>query len=199
MNENGEIKIGLVIMASGLGKRFGGNKLMEVLQDKPLIKWIIEASEGLFDKRVVVTRSMDVVKLCDSLNIDCIYHELPNRNDTVRLGLSSIMGEVDYCFFVTGDQPLISKKTLVDITNIVKEERPDIIRPAFSDRVGTPVGFARDYYDELLHLPEGKGGNFVASKYKEHVFLYMVQNEYELWDIDTRQDFEIIKALVGKR
>ena len=94
MKENG--KTGLVIMASGLGKRFGGNKLMEILDDKPLIKWIIDTTSDLFDKRVVVTRNKEVKALCDEINLECILHELPNRNDTVRLGLSSMMSESSF-------------------------------------------------------------------------------------------------------
>ncbi len=74
-----KIKIGLVIMASGLGKRFGGNKLMEKLDNLPLIQWILDASEGIFDRRIVVTRSPEVKALCDERGTGCILHDLPHR------------------------------------------------------------------------------------------------------------------------
>ena len=39
---------GCVIMASGLGKRFGGNKLLARLKGRPLIQYALDATEGIF-------------------------------------------------------------------------------------------------------------------------------------------------------
>lgn len=189
------IKIGLVIMASGLGKRFGGNKLMALLDGKPLIKWIIDTTENLFDKRVVVTRNIEVKAFCDSMNLPCIVHEFPGRNDTVRLGLSSLMGEVDYCFFTPGDQPLIRRESIIKMIEVAKRGEDKIVRPCFGDSVGTPVGFPSRFFDELLHLPEGKGGNIIIQKNEKYLCPVEVQNEYELMDIDTVEDLDNIKKI----
>ena len=96
-------KIGCVIMASGLGKRFGGNKLMADFHGKPMIQRALDASEGLFAKRVVVTRHEQVAALCRKQHVDVVLHDLPNRNDTVRLGLEAL-GDLDACMFLPGDQ-----------------------------------------------------------------------------------------------
>ena len=190
------IKIGLVIMASGLGKRYGGNKLMENLNDKPLIKWIIDATEGIFERRIVVTRNSEVKALCDSINIECIKHELPNRNDTVRLGLSAIGMDVDYCFFTPGDQPLITNESIVKLINAAVDNKDRIVRTSYGDIVGSPMGFPKAFFKELLELPEGKGGSFVAKSHQAAVYGVEVQNECELWDIDTVADMEMIKNML---
>ena len=195
--ENENIKIGLVVMASGLGKRFGSNKLMEVLGDKPLVQWILDSTDGLFDKRIVVTRSNDVKTLCDNLSIDCIIHELPNRNDTLRLGLTALLDDIDYCFFTPGDQPLISSKTLVRLIKEAKENKDKIIKLSFGKEVGTPTGFPQKLFDELLNLPEGKGGNQVAKNNQDLVHTVDADAEYELWDIDTVTDLDKIKKLLN--
>lgn len=190
------MKIGLVIMASGLGKRFGGNKLMTQLDDKPLLQWVIDTTENLFDERIVVTRDNDVKKLCDRLEIPCIYHVLPNRNDTVRLGISALMEKVDVCFFTPGDQPLIKRETVMKLLEVARQDRDLIVRPRYAEVVGSPVGFPRTYFDELLHLPEGKGGSWIASKYETKLCTVEVQEESELWDIDTQADLERVKNLL---
>lgn len=190
------IKIGLVIMASGLGKRFGGNKLMATLGDKPLIRWILDSSVGLYEKRVVVTRNKEVAKLCNDASIDCINHELPNRNDTVRLGLSYMINEVDYCFFVPGDQPLITTKSLEKLIIEAKNNKNKIVRASSGDIVGAPIGFPKEYFDELLKLPAGKGGNYIASHHESAVVKVKLQDANELRDIDTVEDLEQIKALL---
>ena len=196
-SEDKEIKIGLVIMASGLGRRFGKNKLLEELGGKPLIKWILDATEGSFDKRVVVTRNEEVKILCDGLGIECIIHALPNRNDTVRLGLSALADEVDYCFFSPGDQPLISVASITKLTETAKTHPDKIVRPRWGGTDGAPVGFPKRFFEALQSLPEGKGGNLIAQKDPESVLAIEIPDACELWDIDTAEDLEKIKAVLA--
>lgn len=191
-------KIGLVIMASGLGKRFGGNKLITNLGDKPLIKWILDVTADFFDKRIVVTRSSEIKELCDSYGIECIIHKLPNRNDTVRLGLTSLMNEIDYCFFVPADQPLLSETTVKKMIDEAKKYQDKIVRACYRETAGSPIGFPAVFFDELLNLPEGKGGNWLVNQKKEKVHLTEVDRECELYDVDTREDLEKIIALLEK-
>ena len=54
-------------MASGVGARFGGNKLMAELCDVPLVGHVVRATDGLFSRRVVVTCHADVAALCETL------------------------------------------------------------------------------------------------------------------------------------
>jgi len=196
ITETNNKKIGLVIMASGLGKRFGGNKLMEELQGKPLLQWVLDTSENLFDKRVVVTRSNEVKALCERLAVECILHDFPGRNDTVRLGVSTMAEEVDYCFFSPGDQPLLQKASLLRLIKAAKENPDRICRAGYGDRVGAPMGFPKAFFGELMELPEGKGGNIVAKAHPSLVLTVMVQGESELWDIDTRDDLELVKRVL---
>lgn len=191
-----DMNVGLVIMASGLGKRFGGNKLMEIVDGKPLVKWVLDTTEGLFVKRVVVTRHKDVKDLCDSQNIDCILHDFPNRNDTVRLGLSFLMEDVDYCFFALGDQPLIKRESFVRFIEEAKKNNSFITRASFGDTMGAPVGFPKSLFDGLLNLPEGKGGNYLVKENPLLVQKVDVANGYELFDIDTVSDIEIMKKYI---
>ncbi|MCQ2499458.1 MAG: nucleotidyltransferase family protein [Lachnospiraceae bacterium] len=196
ISENKDIKIGLVIMASGLGKRFGGNKLVEDLNGKPLIRWIIDSSENLFDRRVVVTRSNDVKNICDGLNLRCILHSFPDRNDTVRLGLCELMQDVDYCFFVPGDQPLIGRNSIMNLLEEAKANKNLIVRTGYADSVGAPIGFPNSFFDDLLKLPKGKGGNYIAQNNQNIVRIIEVHDEYELWDIDTTEDLTKINSVL---
>lgn len=196
--ENSNTKIGLVIMASGLGKRFGGNKLLETLGDKPIIQWIIDTTDGFFDRRIVVTRNEDIKKMCDNIGVNCIFHDFPHRNDTIRLGLSWLMNDVDYCFFTPSDQPLISGASITKLIAECKKNNEKIIRACYKDLVGTPTGFPRKYFNELLNLPEHKGGNWIIASHSDEVYKVDVSNEYELMDIDTVSDLEKMKVLLDK-
>ena len=133
-------RTGCVIMASGLGKRFGGNKLMADFHGKPLFLRAVDATEGLFDERVVVTRHADVAEVCRNLGIPVVLHDLPHRSDTVRRGLEAL-GDVDCCLFCPGDQPLLRRRTVEILLENWKTFRNLIFRPCFEDTPGSPVLF----------------------------------------------------------
>lgn len=181
--------VGCVIMASGLGKRFGGNKLMADFGGQPMIARILAATEGIFDRRVVVTRHEDVAALCRERDVEVVFHDLPNRNDTVRLGLEAV-GNADGCLFCPGDQPLLRKETVEALVSAWKKESDFIWRTAGEGQPGAPILFPKWAFSELLSLPEGKGGGILTKKYPERVRLHPVRDQYELADVDTRETLQ---------
>lgn len=183
LDENGE-NIGCVIMASGLGKRFGGNKLMADFHGKPMILQALRASEPLKGHRVVVTRHQDVAQLCKERGVDVVLHDLPHRSDTVRLGLE-FLGNVDACLFLPGDQPLLRRETVEALVSRWNEDRNTIVRPSHNGTPGAPVLFPRWTFPELLNLPEGKGGGWVIRQHPQSVALLEISDPGELTDADT--------------
>lgn len=305
-------------MASGVGARFGGNKLMAELCDVPLVGHVVRATDGLFSRRVVVTRHADVAALCETLGAQVILHDEPCRNDTVRLGMEAMDG-CDTVTFVQGDQPLIRPASIVallraaerdaagaarrdaagrgvadvvgcdavgaalvdtaeggvaeggvadvpkcdtaedcsaksvaskcvllkrgSVNDVVAEgsflERDSgkrglaafdssqcgfpegsvaggvgtkgdlagvdcdcnavghIWRTSFDGVAGAPVLFPSWAFDELCSLPRGKGGGFVAKMHAEYVRTIEVSSEWELFDVDTRDDLRQLQTHVA--
>ena len=178
--------MGCVIMASGLGKRFGGNKLMAEFGGQPMIARILAATDGIFDRRVVVTRHEDVAAYCREQGVEVVFHSLPNRNDTLRLGLEAV-GDMDGCMFCPGDQPLLKWDTVAALVSAWQAEPDFIWRTAYENQPGAPILFPKWTFEELRTLPEGKGGAFLAKKYPERVRLHPVRDRLELIDVDTRE------------
>lgn len=274
-------------MASGVGVRFGGNKLMAELCDVPLVGHVVRATDSLFSRRVVVTRHADVAALCETLGAQVILHDEPCRNDTVRLGMEAMDG-CDTVTFVQGDQPLIRPASIVALLRAAERDaagaaRRDAVRrdAARRDAAGRGVadvvgcdavgaalgdtaegGVAEDYameldaeerdvdaaagcdaaesdvagaakhdavgcnaaesgvariwrtsfdgvpgapvlfpswaFDELRSLPRGKGGGFVAKAHAEYVRTIEVSSEWELFDVDTRDDLGRLQTHVAR-
>ena len=183
--------IGCVIMASGLGRRFGGNKLMADFHGNPLICRILDATEGVFAQRVVVTRHEDVVRLCEERRIPAVLHDLPYRNDTVRLGLEAMQG-IDRCMFATADQPLLRRETIAALA-MASANAPNVMwRTAFEGTPGSPVIFPQWAFSELRNLPEGKGGGVLIKKYPERLRTVNVRDVYELKDVDSPEDLQAL-------
>ena len=187
--------IGCVIMASGLGKRFGSNKLMADFHGKPMILRALQASEALKDHRVVVTRHQDVAKLCRDLGVDVVLHDMPHRSDTVRLGLE-FLGNMDACLFLPGDQPLLRRETVDAMVWQWFADRSNIVRPFHNGAPGSPVLFPQWAFPELLKLPEGKGGGWVIKRHPECVKAFPVEDPYQLMDADTPETLELLQSLL---
>ena len=254
-------------MASGVGARFGGNKLMAELCDVPLVGYVVRATDGLFSRRVVVTRHADVAALCETLGAQVILHDEPCRNDTVRLGMEAMDG-CDTVTFVQGDQPLIRPASIAallraaerDAAGAATRDAADVVgcdavgaaladtaedyamgldavecdvdaaagcdaaesdvagaakhdavgcnvaesgvariwRTSFDGVPGAPVLFPSWTFGELRSLSHGKGGGFVAKTHAECVRTIGVSSEWELFDVDTRDDLEQLQTHVAR-
>lgn len=182
------MKIGCVIMASGLGKRFGSNKLLQEFRGRTLMQRILDTTEDLFDKRVVVTRSEEVKELCEQQNIEVIFHSLPDRNHTVRLGVE-VMNGMDACIFCPSDQPLLKKESIQKLIQSYVQKREGIHRLVFEQQEGTPILFGKEFFEELGRLPEKCGGSYLIKKYSGKVEKVNVTEETELQDVDTYEDY----------
>ena len=179
-------------MASGMGTRFGSNKLMAELDGVPLIQHVIRATDGLFARRVVVTRHVEVAEVSRMLGVGAVLHDETHRNDTVRLGMEGMDGCATVTF-VQADQPLISPASIAALLRRAEEEPESIWRVSFEGTPGAPVLFPVWVFDELRALPLGKGGGYVAKAHKERVRTVEVASKWELYDVDTVEDLQVLE------
>ncbi|MDO4475243.1 MAG: nucleotidyltransferase family protein [Lachnospiraceae bacterium] len=180
---------GCVIMASGLGRRFGSNKLLAGLNGKYLIEYILDTTQDLFDARVVVTRHEAVRQLCEERGIQVAWHNLPLRSDTVRLGVEAMeqSGQVRRICFCPSDQPLLRAETVKALL-AATEAQPQMIWRLRSEKgPGMPVIFPDWTFEELKKLPPGKGGSEILRRYPDRVRELPVDDR-ELKDVDFRED-----------
>lgn len=202
--------IGCVIMASGLARRFGSNKLLADFGGRPLLCRALDATDTpQLACRIVVTRSAEVETLCQTLGVVCLRHALPGRNDTVRLGLEALLEQCPNlagCIFLPGDQPLLQRETLEALipafAQTQKETERAIFRLAFQAEndpeplVGSPVLFGCGYFSALRTLPEGKGGSVLLRRYPERVCNVFTADRAELLDADTPEALRELKQFL---
>ena len=206
--KNAHPPVGCVIMASGLARRFGSNKLLADFGGRPLLCRALEVTATpALAARVVVTRSAEVKALCDAQAVPCLLHSLPGRNDTVRLGLEALLSELPGlagCIFLPGDQPLLRKESLEamarDFSALDENERA-ILRLGFraedgTERLGSPVLFGSSYFGALCSLPEGKGGGVVIRQHPESVQAVYAARQEELEDADTAEELERLRKFL---
>ncbi len=170
-------------MASGHSRRFGSNKLLADFDGVTLVERAILATDGIFRKRVVVTRYPEIVRICARLGVECVLHSLPDRRDTIRLGLEQ-MEDMQGCMFVPSDQPLLKRETVAALAETFTADRSSIWRLSSGGEVGMPVVFPRELFCELSSLTHG-GGASIIKKHPELLRLFEIENRAELLDADT--------------
>ncbi|MBQ9148959.1 MAG: nucleotidyltransferase family protein [Oscillospiraceae bacterium] len=184
-------------MASGLARRFGSNKLLHDFHGEPIMVRILRSVKRAgIDYPVVVTRHPEVGEICKAEGIPFVLHELPLRSDTVRLGMEYLLKacpELLGVMFAASDQPLLRWESVKALCDSLKEATEQIWRLSYQGTVGNPVLFPASTFDELLHLPEGKGGGAVVKMHPELVCTVEAADERELIDVDTP---EILQSLL---
>ena len=206
---NGLQPVGCVIMASGQATRFGSNKLLTDFRGKPLIYKALEITNtSLIAARVVVTRSPELADYCRGQGVEVLLHDLPGRNDTVRLGLEALLDDcpgLAGCMFLPGDQPLLRRASVEALVwsfllnpALQKETERLIFRLGYQGPddpfplLGSPVLFGRAHFPALCALPEGKGGHYLVDQHPECVKPVCTPNREELLDADTPQELETL-------
>ena len=203
--KNARLPVGCVIMASGLARRFGSNKLLADFGSRPLLCRALEVTATpALAARVVVT-------LCNAQAVPCLLHSLPGRNDTVRLGLEALLEQCPNlagCIFLPGDQPLLQRETLEALITAFAQTQKETERAIFrlgaraahgpDTVVGSPVLFGCGYFPALRTLPEGKGGSVVLKAHPELVQIVYAQRREELLDADTPEALEELSAIAAQ-
>ena len=190
-------KIGCVIMASGLARRFGSNKLLHDFHGEPVMCRILETMAAApLAARVVVTRHREIRDLCEARQIPVVLHDLPEQSDTVRLGVEYLLEacpEMTGCMFAASDQPCLTVQSVANLCAAFESAPEKIWRLSWQGTVGNPVLFPKSTFAELLNLPVGKGGGAVVKKHPDLVDTVDVADERELVDVDTP---EILASLL---
>lgn len=187
---------GCVVMASGLGVRFGpGGKLLADFQGRPMLGRALDATDRLFspNRRVVVTRSEDAAAFCRKEGVPVLLHALPNRSDTIRLGLEAL-GDPEGCLFCPADQPLLTAETVQALLFCATHDPDAVWRPAHDGQPGAPVFFPPCLLPRLKTLAPGQGGRSVLKDAPCPVRLLDCPDGRELADVDTPADLAALEA-----
>ena len=187
-------KISCVFLASGHSKRFQGNKLLTLLDGRPLIQHVFEHLPAhIFHQALVVTRYPQIVQLAQDLHFTPILN--PDTTDdiavTIRLGLEHLEQDVEGCMFSVCDQPFLSPASLTTLVQEFQTHPHSIAALAHQGKRGNPVIFPRSLFSELSTLSPNQSGSTVIARHPELLRLVEAGDSSQLQDIDYRADLPL--------
>ena len=187
-----EIKVALVLMASGAGRRFGSNKLLRTVDGLPLVRRVMAACPPeLFAPALVVSRYPEILSLAEELGYPPVFNGGAEEgiSATVRLGAAAAeQAGADGALFAVADQPWLTRAS-VERVIAAFAARPDTI-PALSwqGKKGNPCLFPRELFPELSALTGDTGGGAVIKAHPDRLVLVEADSAAELLDVDTPAD-----------
>ena len=191
-------RVGCVVMASGLARRFGSNKLLADFMGQPVLQRTLSALPADILDVVVVTRSPDVLALSERLGVRCVLHECPCQSDTVREGLKALAG-LPGCLFVPGDQPALGEKSVRAMASDFQLHPGSIVRLGWKGVPASPILWPSEDMPALAALEGDAGGSSLLAKRPElnaRVRVVEATNEFEIKDVDTPDELARIESAV---
>ncbi len=186
---------GAVLLLAGNATRFGGGKLMYLMDGKPLMQRTLFALDTpLLRRRVAVVQHEEVAALAQAAGFVTVENLTPERGVglSVALGLEKLLAQspdIPGALFSVGDQPYLTKDSVERLILAWQAQPERIVALGFDGRRGNPVIFPRRYYKELLCLTGDRGGSAVISGHPEALLLVQAGAKRELKDIDAMEDF----------
>lgn len=191
----------LIVLAAGFSRRYGTNKLLELLDGKPMYLHTADRLEALLKKRedirslTIVTRYAEIREEMKFRGIHTAWndHSEQGISSSIQVGIQAVKErkksseaggeERAYCFFV-GDQPFLEKDTVDTFLDEFKKSGKGIGCLRSGGHAGNPAVFSLKYEKELMELSGDRGGKQVLMKYLDDVYVMNVSKEQELEDID---------------
>lgn len=188
------MKIGCVVMAAGMGTRFGGNKLTRQWAGKSLIRRALEAvpSEKLH-ATVVVTQYSEIVDLAKEFHFTPIVNTHPEygQSHSIKLGIWALE-QCDAILFQVADQPLLRRESVAALVDLFHQNPHHIVGLGHAGQRGNPCIFPAHFFPELLKIEGDRGGNTVIRQHEQELLLYEVSAQ-ELVDVDTAETLSQLK------
>lgn len=185
-------RIGALVLAAGKSSRMGGpNKLLALLDGKPVVRHVVEAAlaADLAEIAVVYGHMHDRVQgtLAD-LPVMSAYN--PDFADgmasSIRTGMNALSPELDGVLILLGDMPRVTADDIVALKRTMAETGKGIVIATANGKRGNPVLWDRRYFPDLKELNGDIGGRNLVSQHPEQVAEVEIGAAARL-DLDTRQ------------
>lgn len=184
------MKIGGVLLASGAGRRFGGNKLLVPVEGVPLYRRAMAAlSPAGFDRLAVCSAYPEILADGEKSGFLPLHNAGASEgiSASIRLGLSAMEG-MDGVLFAVCDQPFLTTESIVKLIDAFEESKTAICALSWRGQRGNPVLFPADLFGELSALTRDTGGGAVIRRHPDRLRLVESFSPKELEDVDNPDD-----------
>ena len=181
-----------VVLAAGIGSRFGGTKQLVELRGKPLAQHAVDAlAEASVDELIVVTgHDADAVESRLVLPGTARFIRNDRYRDGQATSIAAALHDIDIrseaAVILLADQPGVGSDVVRALIAAFGSSRKQIVRAAYRDGPG-PALISREIYAEAGHLHGDVGVRVLMASHPEWVHDVVIDADLPP-DIDTPAD-----------
>ncbi len=183
-----------MVLAAGLSRRMGTQKLLLPYLGKPMIAHVVdELLRSPVDQVFVVIgkQGKPILEALAGRGVHPVTNTQAEEEmlHSVRSGLIAMPEEAAAAMVVLGDQPSITADLVAELVRAFHATSRGIVMPTYKGKRGHPLLFAMHYRDEILTRHEGRGLRGLLEAHPQDVFELEVPTAGVLEDIDLPEDY----------
>jgi molybdenum cofactor cytidylyltransferase len=185
-----------IIMASGLSRRMGTDKLLLPVNGIPLVERVMQAADpSQLDEIILLYQNPAVCELARKYRIKALFNPDAEQGQSasVKAGVLAAAPDTEAYMFLTGDQPRLNSTAINDLINTWRTHKENIIIPVYGGRRGSPTVFPALLREKFLALAGDTGGRTVMEQAPDMVRCIDMPDADAGVDIDTPGDYETIR------
>jgi bifunctional UDP-N-acetylglucosamine pyrophosphorylase/glucosamine-1-phosphate N-acetyltransferase len=161
----------IIILAGGIGKRMKSEKVkvLHEIMGKTMIKWVIELAKSSQAKSITIVYGKKGKELKDKFpGLKYAFQKEPTGTGAaVSAALSKIEDKEGNLLILSGDIPLLSKKSLNDLIEYHKNNNFDVTIMTFCPENPSGYGKIVRKKDKIIKIVEEKDATQAEKKIKE--------------------------------
>jgi molybdenum cofactor cytidylyltransferase len=198
MNKEAE-HIASVVLAAGEGRRVGGNKALLEIGGVTFLAKVVTALKAIESDPIVVVGGAnyhEVEKLATKLEIGFAYNDKwqSGQFSSLIAGLKYLKKKPPAVLIALVDHPLVKSETCSKLIKMSSQHPQAIIIPTHESRRGHPIIIPGNLIPEIIEADENSNLRVIINNHQKEILELPVDDSGILKDIDTKADFEDIKA-----
>lgn len=183
--------IAAIVLAAGLSRRMGCDKLLLPLQGKPVFAHTVDrvAAYG-FDQRILVTNTPQIAQY--GANKGFIVVPSPDAacgmGHSVAAGTRAIQQDMDAALYFNADQPFLTADIIHTLCQAFVHSG-QIVVPYREGRPCSPCLFPARFFVQLKDLTGEQGGRAIWKQCPEQVCRIDIAGVAALTDLDRPEDY----------
>lgn len=186
-------RIAAIVLAAGRSTRMGEqNKLLLTFNDKTMVNYVVEqlGDSNVTGIYVVTGNESEAVKKSITGEVTYVHNSefFNGLSTSVKAGIEALPDDLDGVMICLGDMPYITSTSYNDL--IAAFEDGKIIAPTTNGKIGNPLIFSRNFFDDFEELEGDRGARKLLKNYPDDIIEVDVNSEAIFQDIDTPEEYE---------